>query len=89
MLRRSPPASSFSCYVQHLLFTSTLLFVFHAILFPSCSLALRPAVSDRAEPFNVTESNVTESRPREGSFADMIDRALEHEFTENDQNEGS
>lgn len=28
------------------------------------------------------------SRPKEDSFADMIDRALEKEFTENDQTEG-
>lgn len=28
------------------------------------------------------------SRPKEDSFADMIDRALEKEFTENDKDEG-
>ncbi|KFK40325.1 potassium efflux antiporter [Arabis alpina] len=33
------------------------------------------------------ESNATNSKPKEDSFADMIDRALEKEFPENDQNE--
>ncbi|XP_028806993.1 K(+) efflux antiporter 6-like, partial [Neltuma alba] len=42
-------------------------------------------VPDRLDLVNTTESNVSLSRPREGSFADMIDRALEHEFTEPDQ----
>ncbi|KAL1218329.1 K(+) efflux antiporter 4 [Cardamine amara subsp. amara] len=35
----------------------------------------------------VTESNATSAKPKEDSFADMIDRALEKEFPENDQNE--
>lgn len=35
------------------------------------------------------ESNATSAKPKEDSFADMIDRALEKEFPENDQNEGS
>lgn len=40
---------------------------------------------------NVTsaESNATSAKPKEDSFADMIDRALEKEFPENDQNDGS
>ncbi|XP_010495931.1 PREDICTED: K(+) efflux antiporter 4 [Camelina sativa] len=33
------------------------------------------------------ESNATSAKPKEDSFADMIDRALEKEFPENDQNE--
>ncbi|CAH2051219.1 unnamed protein product [Thlaspi arvense] len=33
------------------------------------------------------ESNATNAKPKEDSFADMIDRALEKEFPENDQNE--
>ncbi|KAJ4890959.1 K(+) efflux antiporter 4 [Raphanus sativus] len=38
---------------------------------------------------NVTsaESNATSAKPKEDSFADMIDRALEKEFPENDQND--
>ncbi|RDY02033.1 K(+) efflux antiporter 6, partial [Mucuna pruriens] len=51
--------------------------------------SLGAAGSDRIELANATESNVSLSRPREGSFADIIDRALEHEFTENDQNEAA
>lgn len=36
-----------------------------------------------------TESgNGTLARPKEDSFADIIDRALEKEFNETDQNEG-
>jgi Kef-type K+ transport system membrane component KefB len=35
----------------------------------------------------VVESNATSAKPREDSFADMIDRALEKEFPDNDQNE--
>ena len=33
-------------------------------------------------------NNVSLSKPKEDSFADMIDRALEKEFPENEQNEG-
>ncbi|CAA7040283.1 unnamed protein product [Microthlaspi erraticum] len=33
------------------------------------------------------EFNATSAKPKEDSFADMIDRALEKEFPENDQNE--
>ncbi|XP_010541035.1 PREDICTED: K(+) efflux antiporter 4 isoform X2 [Tarenaya hassleriana] len=36
-----------------------------------------------------TDSNATSVRPKEDSFADMIDRALEKEFTENDQIEAT
>lgn len=35
------------------------------------------------------EANATNAKPKEDSFADMIDRALEKEFPENDQNDGS
>lgn len=35
------------------------------------------------------ESNSTRARSTEDSFADMIDRALEREFPDNEQNEGS
>ena len=60
------------------------------LLLPPSSLAIRPVESDRVELVsNSTESNVSLSKPREGSFAEMIDRALENEFTENEQNEGS
>lgn len=32
--------------------------------------------------------NVSHARSKEDSFADMLDRALEKEFNESDQNEG-
>ncbi|KAM6541787.1 hypothetical protein CsatB_006234 [Cannabis sativa] len=38
---------------------------------------------------NFTQFNVSSSKPKEGSFADMIDKALENEFKENDQNEAN
>ncbi|KAG8636132.1 hypothetical protein MANES_16G103200v8 [Manihot esculenta] len=46
--------------------------------------------SDSAVQINATpESNETRSRSREDSFANMIDRALEKEFNETDQNESA
>jgi hypothetical protein len=68
-----------------------LLIIISLLLLPHSSLAVRPIHSD---PFdfqlaNSTESNVSLSTPRQGSFADIIDRALQHEFTDTDQNEGT
>lgn len=66
------------------------LLIFHSL--PHSSLAIRPTLSDRLdfELANSTDSNVSLSTPRQGSFADIIDRALQHEFTDNDdQNEGN
>lgn len=61
-----------------------------ADLVPSLALAQAHPLgeSDLLVQTNATESNVSVSRPKEGSFADMIDKALENEFKENDQNEG-
>ncbi|KAG4953676.1 hypothetical protein JHK87_039270 [Glycine soja] len=86
------PSPSPCCGDSHLvLLLPVMLAVFFnsLLLLPRSSLAIRPTESDRIELANATESssNVSLSRPREGTFADMIDRALEHEFTENDQNE--
>ncbi|XP_057721212.1 K(+) efflux antiporter 6 [Arachis stenosperma] len=82
---RSPSFSRQSHHHLTLLIFSVSLVL---LLQPPSSLAIRPDESDRIELVaNSTESNVTLSKPREGSFAEMIDRALEHEFTENDQNE--
>ncbi|KAK7291007.1 hypothetical protein RIF29_05842 [Crotalaria pallida] len=80
--RSSSP--SFSCDF-HFVIASLVLLLFQVLLLlPSPSLAIRPAESDRVELVNATtESNVSKSN----SFADMIDRALENEFHENDQNE--
>ena len=67
---------------------STLLLV---LLRSSDSVLAEPLAGD-SDPvllnLNATESNVSLSKPKEGSFADMIDKALENEFKENDQNEG-
>ncbi|KAF1886747.1 hypothetical protein Lal_00045984 [Lupinus albus] len=69
----------------HLVLASILLILFHVLLLlPHSSLAIRPADSDLVQLVNATvSSNVSKSN----SFADMIDRALENEFPENDQNE--
>ncbi|CAH8262763.1 unnamed protein product [Arabidopsis lyrata] len=45
------------------------------------------AVVTREINGTVVESNATSAKPKEDSFADMIDRALEKEFPDNDQNE--
>lgn len=92
--RSRSPSPSPCCGDSHLvLLLPVMLAVFFnsLLLLPRSSLAIRPTESDRIELANATESssNVSLSRPREGTFADMIDRALEHEFTENDQNEGA
>ncbi|XP_062159161.1 K(+) efflux antiporter 6 [Alnus glutinosa] len=73
MLRRSPSAEL------------SLLLLCFALLLPSLSLA----ESDRLETTNSTELNVSLSKPKEGSFAHMIDQALANEFPENDQPEAA
>lgn len=89
-LRRSPSPSPCCGDSHFVLLVPVLLVILHSLLLlPHSSLAIRPIESDQIELANATESNVSLSRPREGSFADIIDRALEHEFTENDQNEGT
>ena len=60
-------------------------------LLSSTSLADSDSDSDRLDldHSNSSESNVSLSKPKEGSFAHMIDQALANEFPENDQPEGS
>ncbi|CAH8389254.1 unnamed protein product [Eruca vesicaria subsp. sativa] len=45
------------------------------------------SVTTREINGTAAESNATYAKPKEDSFADMIDRALEKEFPENDQND--
>ncbi|CAN7076010.1 unnamed protein product, partial [Brassica oleracea var. botrytis] len=45
------------------------------------------SVAKREINGTAAESNATNAKPKEDSFADMIDRALEKEFPENDQND--
>ncbi|KAE8100013.1 hypothetical protein FH972_017948 [Carpinus fangiana] len=73
MLRRSPFSEL------------SLLLLCFALVLPSLSLS----ESDRLETANSTESNVSLSKPKEGSFAHMIDQALANEFPENDQPEAA
>ncbi|KAJ6406485.1 hypothetical protein OIU84_010074 [Salix udensis] len=65
--------------------------IFFLFCFASLSLADELTDSDRLEfTANASISNTSLSKPKEGSsFADMIDKALEKEFTENDQNEAT
>ena len=60
------------------------LFVFLA------SVAAIDSESQSVAEINATaaQSNVSDPRSREDSFVDMIDRALEKEFNDTDQNEG-
>ncbi|OMO67311.1 Cation/H+ exchanger [Corchorus capsularis] len=53
------------------------------------SVAAIAAESESAAEINVTasESNVSDTRSGEGSFADMMNRALEKEFNDTEQNE--
>ncbi|KAL9440338.1 hypothetical protein AB3S75_019072 [Citrus x aurantiifolia] len=57
------------------------------VYFASLSLALELLDSDHLDNLNVTVSNTSVARP--GSFADIIDRALEKEFAENEKAEGA
>ncbi|XP_010266997.1 PREDICTED: K(+) efflux antiporter 4-like isoform X2 [Nelumbo nucifera] len=57
------------------------------VYLPSLSFSLLETKSDLSVEINATESNGSRPRSREDSFADIIDRALEKEFTENEQTE--
>ncbi|PSS01224.1 K(+) efflux antiporter 6 like, partial [Actinidia chinensis var. chinensis] len=85
--------SSSSAIPLSLLFPTFFFFFFFFSLasLPSTSLASVVSVSDHEfDGPNATESsNASRSRSREDSFAGMIDRALEKEFTENDQTEAN
>ncbi|KAH7523807.1 hypothetical protein FEM48_Zijuj06G0051200 [Ziziphus jujuba var. spinosa] len=65
------------------------LFLFCLDWLPSLSLAQPLNDSDRLLLSNASESNVSTYKPKEGSFADMIDKALENEFKDNEQNEAA
>lgn len=71
----------------------TLFFLFTLFCFASVLLAqqLQLDESDRLDDgANVTVSNASSiSKPKDGTFAAIIDRALEKEFAENEQNEGT
>ncbi|CAA7038887.1 unnamed protein product [Microthlaspi erraticum] len=56
---------------------------------PSIDSYLIEIVVTREINGTAARSNATSVKPNEDSFADMIDRALEKEFPENDQNEGN
>lgn len=64
-------------------------FFFFSLAFSADSDIETDSVVTREINGTLVESNATSAKPKEDSFADMIDRALEKEFPENDQNEGS
>ena len=67
----------------------TLLFLCD-LLFSFSLLAAESETEVLLEQTNATAvSNASLARSNEDSFANMIDRALEREFPENEQNEGS
>ncbi|KAG5524703.1 hypothetical protein RHGRI_031393 [Rhododendron griersonianum] len=92
MRRRSFSRLSVLCAASFFLLFSLLLFLSLASL-PSPSLATAAALSDQSDVVSnstVVEStsgsdNASRSFLKEDTFADIIDRALEKEFTENDQ----
>ncbi|KAF7127721.1 hypothetical protein RHSIM_Rhsim11G0044600 [Rhododendron simsii] len=92
MRRRSFSRLSVLCTASFFLFFSLLLFLSLASL-PSPSLATAAALSDQSDVVSnstAVEStsgsdNASRSFLKEDTFADIIDRALEKEFTENDQ----
>lgn len=70
-----------------------LLFACCILLFSSVSIHAKEVSGESislVEEINATatELNGTRLRSDKNSFADMIDRALEKEFTESEQNEG-
>lgn len=56
-------------------------------LLPSAALPLSDSGHQLIANATLQSNNVSVPRNKEGSFADIIDRALENEFKENDQNE--
>ncbi|KAF8118287.1 hypothetical protein N665_0005s0054 [Sinapis alba] len=82
------------CKTEKLFCVEAMRFLAFLLVICSFSLALS-AESDIGTDSVVTrdingtsaESNATNAKPKEDSFADMIDRALEKEFPENDQND--
>ncbi|KAG2298403.1 hypothetical protein Bca52824_034875 [Brassica carinata] len=82
------------CKTDELFSVESMRFLAFLLIFSFFSLALS-ADSDIGTDSVVTreingtsaESNATNAKPKEDSFADMIDRALEKEFPENDQND--
>nr|GLL17177.1 K(+) efflux antiporter 6-like isoform X1 [Ipomoea trifida] len=101
----SPPSSPSSCSLLDLPILSTLALLLLSLALLSATAPTTSAVfafalseSDQlldvdggaanASEFN-SSSNGPHSRPKEDSFADMIDRALEKEFNETDPNEAN
>lgn len=92
MLTARSPSHSLRCN-NHFLVLVVAVILLLLLLLPYSSLAIRTTHSDRIDSQltnSTADSNVSLSTTsRQGSFADIIDRALQHEFTEesDDQNQ--
>ena len=87
-MRRCKTDKFFS--VEPMRFLAFLLICSFSLAFSADSVIGTDSVITREEINGTSaESNATNAKPKEDSFADMIDRALEKEFPENDQNDGS
>ncbi|XP_022131580.1 K(+) efflux antiporter 6 [Momordica charantia] len=73
--------------LSHRIFISIFLLLCSARLLPSTALPLSDSDQPLLANATLQSNNVSTPRNKEGSFADIIDRALENEFKENDQNE--
>ncbi|XP_024015990.1 K(+) efflux antiporter 4 isoform X1 [Eutrema salsugineum] len=73
--------------VKAMRFLALLLICCFSLAFSAESDIETDSVVTREINGTAAESNATSTKPKEDSFADMIDRALEKEFPENDQNE--
>ncbi|CAN6906910.1 unnamed protein product [Brassica oleracea] len=85
-MRRCKTDKFFS--VEPMRFLAFLLICSFSLAFSADSVIGTDSVITREEINGTSaESNATNEKPKEDSFADMIDRALEKEFPENDQND--
>ncbi|KAF8079722.1 hypothetical protein N665_1004s0006 [Sinapis alba] len=73
--------------VETMRFFAFLLIFSFSLAFSAESDIGTDSVTTREINGTAAESNATNAKPKEDSFADMIDRALEKEFPENDQND--
>ncbi|XP_023546152.1 K(+) efflux antiporter 6 [Cucurbita pepo subsp. pepo] len=73
--------------VRIFIFLFVVSFFFSSRLLPSTALPLSDSDQPLLANATLQSNNVSSPRNKEGSFADIIDRALENEFKDNDQNE--
>ncbi|KAF8053723.1 hypothetical protein N665_1379s0007 [Sinapis alba] len=84
-MRRCKIGEFFS--METMRFLAFLLIFSFSLAFSAESDIWTDSVTTREINGTAAESNATNAKPKEDSFADMIDRALEKEFPENNQND--